>query len=68
MVTKVGGLILNNRLSAVPIFLASLVFPCLGQFPRAGDDFPRLDELKRKNRDCSQSSGYICLKLRRQAN
>ena len=28
------------------------------QFPRAGvrDVFPRLDELKRKNRDCSQSS------------
>ena len=25
-----AGLILNNRLSAVPIFLASLAFPCLG--------------------------------------
>ena len=30
MATKVGGLILNNRLSAVPVFLASLVFPCPG--------------------------------------
>ena len=30
MATNVGGLILNNRLSAVPIFLASLEFPCLG--------------------------------------
>ena len=30
MATKVGGLILNNGLSAVPIFLTSLVFPCPG--------------------------------------
>ena len=30
MATKVGGLILNNSLSAVPIFFASLVFPCPG--------------------------------------
>ena len=30
MATKVGGLILSSRLSAVPIFLASLIFPCPG--------------------------------------
>ena len=30
MAIKVSGLVLNNGLSAVPIFLASLVFPCPG--------------------------------------
>ena len=55
------------RLRAVPIFVLSSssrgktsrkpAHGNLGMFPRAGfrDVFPRLDELKRKNRDCSQS-------------
>ena len=60
MATKVADLILNNGLSAVPIFLASLVFPC-PSFKRASfrDVFPRLDELKRENRDYSQSNAPV---------
>ena len=57
-------LILTNRLSAVPIFLASLV-SSLPRIPRAGfrDVFPRLDELKTKNRDCSQSNNKSNIEL-----
>ena len=59
-------------LRAVPIFPLELVEPrkdiaktgarnpcfSLHRIPRAGfrDVFPRLDELKRKNRDCSKST------------
>ena len=48
--------ILNNRLSAVPIFLASLVFPCLGF--RAPAFVVRRNQEK-KIGDCSQSMKMV---------
>ena len=63
------------RLRAVPIFPLEFVEPQKvianagarknkrNTLPRAGvrDVFPRLDELKRKNRDCSQSVYIACV-------
>ena len=60
MATKVAGLISKQWVVCSPYFS---LFSCfsLPRFPRAGflDVFPRFDELKRKNRDCSQSKSIL---------